>query len=127
MREGSYAAMFTARLGDHLALTAQNRPGWGYGVSGMLTAKRGMSTARRLRPGQGCTGDIGCDHLPDGRRLRWHEFGGKDGSPVIYTAGTPMSGLGGASYAEAARAAGLRWISPEKPGYGGSDYQRKRT
>jgi hypothetical protein len=38
-----------------------------------------------------------------------------------------MSGLGGASYAEAARAAGLRWISPEKPGYGGSDYQRKRT
>lgn len=21
----------------------------------------------------------------------------------------------------------LRWISPDKPGYGGSDYQRKRT
>ena len=65
--------------------------------------------------------------LPDGRRLRWHEFGDLDGSPVIYTAGTPVSGLGGGSYDETARAAGLRWISPDKPGYGGSDYQRKRS
>ena len=65
--------------------------------------------------------------LPDGRRLSWHEFGDPDGSPVIYTAGTPVSGLGGASYDEAARAAGLRWISPDKPGYGASDYHRERT
>ena len=65
--------------------------------------------------------------LPDGRRLRWHEFGDQGGSPVLYTAGTPMSGLGGASYDAAARAAGLRWISPDKPGYGGSDYQRQRS
>jgi pimeloyl-ACP methyl ester carboxylesterase len=65
--------------------------------------------------------------LPDGRRLSWHEFGDPDGSPVIYTAGTPVSGLGGASYGEAARAAGLRWISPDKPGYGGSAYHRERT
>lgn len=65
--------------------------------------------------------------LPDGRRLRWHEFGDPDGSPVIYTAGTPVSGLGGASYDQTARAAGLRWISPDKPGYGGSDYHRKRS
>ena len=65
--------------------------------------------------------------LPDGRRLSWHEFGDPDGSPVIYTAGTPVSGLGGASYDETARAAGLRWISPDKPGYGGSDYHPERT
>jgi pimeloyl-ACP methyl ester carboxylesterase len=65
--------------------------------------------------------------LPDGRRLKWHEFGDPGGSPVIYTAGTPVSGLGGSSYDETARAAGLRWISPDKPGYGGSDYQRKRS
>ena len=65
--------------------------------------------------------------LPDSRRLSWHEFGDPDGSPVIYTAGTPVSGLGGGTYDEAARAAGLRWISPDKPGYGGSDYQRKRS
>jgi pimeloyl-ACP methyl ester carboxylesterase len=65
--------------------------------------------------------------VPDGRRLRWHEFGDPDGSPVIYTAGTPVSGLGGATYDQTARAAGLRWISPDKPGFGGSDYQRKRS
>lgn len=65
--------------------------------------------------------------LPDGRRLCWHEFGDRDGSPVLYTAGTPVSGLAGASYAQSARRAGLRWISPDKPGYGGSDYQRKRS
>ena len=65
--------------------------------------------------------------LPDGRRLCWHEFGDPDGSPVIYTAGTPVSGLGGGWYDETARAAGLRWISPDKPGYGGSDYQRERS
>jgi pimeloyl-ACP methyl ester carboxylesterase len=65
--------------------------------------------------------------LPDGRRLRWHEFGNRDGWPVIYTAGTPVSGLGGGSYHKAARAAGLRWISPDKPGYGGSDYHPQRS
>jgi pimeloyl-ACP methyl ester carboxylesterase len=64
--------------------------------------------------------------LPDGRRLRWHEFGDPDGLPVIYTAGTPVSGRYGGCYDETARVAGLRWISPDKPGYGGSDYQRNR-
>ena len=42
-----------------------------------------------------------------GRRLRWHEFGDPDGSPVIYTAGTPVSGLGGGCYDTSARAATL--------------------
>ena len=65
--------------------------------------------------------------LADGRRMCWHEFGDRDGSPVLYTAGTPVSGLGGASYDQSARSAGLRWISPDKPGYGGSDYQRRRS
>jgi pimeloyl-ACP methyl ester carboxylesterase len=65
--------------------------------------------------------------LPDGRRLTWHEFGDPDGPPVIYTAGTPVSGLGGGWYDAAARAAGLRWISPDKPDYGGSSYQRNRS
>ena len=65
--------------------------------------------------------------LPGGRRLCWHEFGDPGGSPVIYTSGTPVSGLSGASYDQPARAAGLRWIAPDKPGYGGSGYDRKRT
>jgi pimeloyl-ACP methyl ester carboxylesterase len=65
--------------------------------------------------------------LADGRRLHWHEFGDPDGAPVFYTSGTPTSGLSGGSYDGPARAAGLRWISPDKPGYGGSDYHRERT
>jgi pimeloyl-ACP methyl ester carboxylesterase len=65
--------------------------------------------------------------LADGRRLNWHEFGDPDGAPVIYTAGTPVSGLGGGCYDETARAAGLRWISPDKPGYGGSAFHRERS
>jgi pimeloyl-ACP methyl ester carboxylesterase len=65
--------------------------------------------------------------LADGRRLNWHEFGDSDGAPVIYTAGTPVSGLGGRCYDETARAAGLRWISPDKPGYGGSGFHRERS
>jgi pimeloyl-ACP methyl ester carboxylesterase len=65
--------------------------------------------------------------LADGRRLSWYEFGDPDGSPVIYTAGTPVSGLGGACYDEPARAAGVRWVCPDKPGYGASDYHRRRS
>lgn len=65
--------------------------------------------------------------LAGGRPLNWYEFGDPDGFPVVYTAGTPVSGLGGACYDESARAAGLRWISPDKPGYGASGHQRGRT
>lgn len=65
--------------------------------------------------------------IPGGRRLSWHEFGDPGGSPVIYTAGTPVSSLYGGCYDDAARAAGLRWISPDKPGHGGSSYQPRRS
>jgi len=65
--------------------------------------------------------------LPGGRRLGWYEFGDRGGSPVLYTTGTPVSGLGGAWYDQAARASGLRWISLDKPGYGGSGYHRDRS
>jgi hypothetical protein len=69
----------------------------------------------------------GLMRLPDGRQLRWHEFGEPHGLPVLYTAGTPVSGLGGAGYEGAAKAAGLRWISPDKPGYGQPDFHRQRS
>jgi pimeloyl-ACP methyl ester carboxylesterase len=65
--------------------------------------------------------------LPDGRRLAWYEFGDPAGTPCIYTTGTPTSGLAGAFYHEDARASAVRWISPDKPGYGQSDYQARRT
>ena len=38
-----------------------------------------------------------------------------------------MSGMGAACYDQAARAAHLRWISPDKPGYGASDFQPGRS
>ena len=56
--------------------------------------------------------------LPDGRELAWYEFGDPEGVPCIYTAGTPESGLAGGCYDAAARRAGVRWISIDKPGYG---------
>ena len=58
-----------------------------------------------------------------GRRLAWYEFGDPAGMPCVYATGTPTSGIAGAFYHEAARDAGVRWISPDKPGYGQSDPQ----
>jgi pimeloyl-ACP methyl ester carboxylesterase len=74
-------------------------------------------------PGTGPSAVADVITLPHGWRLSWHEYGDPDGSPIIYTAGTPVSGLAGGSYDQTARAAGLRWISPDKPGYGGSGSQ----
>lgn len=64
--------------------------------------------------------------LFDGRRLAWYEFGDPGGVPCIYTTGTPASGLCGAAYDVAARAAGVRFVSVDKPGYGRSDFQPGR-
>ena len=63
-------------------------------------------------------------HLPDGRRLSWFEYGDAKGVPALYVPGTPSSGLAGGVYDDAARRAGVRWISVDKPGYGGSDRHR---
>lgn len=65
--------------------------------------------------------------LPDGRALAWYEFGDPDGVPCVYTTGTPASGLVGLGYDAGARAAGIRWISVDKPGYGHSDYDPQRS
>jgi pimeloyl-ACP methyl ester carboxylesterase len=65
--------------------------------------------------------------LPDARTLAWYEFGDPRGLPCVFTPGTPVSGLSGAVYDDAARAAGIRWISVDKPGYGHSDFQPGRT
>ena len=65
--------------------------------------------------------------LRDGRELAWYEFGDRDGVPCIYMAGTPESGLAGGAYDAAARQAGVRWISVDKPGYGHSDPKPGRS
>lgn len=59
--------------------------------------------------------------LADGRGLTWYEFGDTEGVPCFYVPGTPESGLAGSCYDAAARRAGVRWISVDKPGYGHSD------
>lgn len=59
--------------------------------------------------------------LADGRLLAWYEFGDPEGVPCLYVPGTPESGLAGSCYDRAARRAGVRWISVDKPGYGLSD------
>ncbi|MDP9182426.1 MAG: alpha/beta hydrolase [Actinomycetota bacterium] len=59
--------------------------------------------------------------LPDGRRLAWHDLGDPSGTVALYLPGTPTSGLAGLLYDDSARRAGIRWISLDKPGYGGSD------
>lgn len=64
--------------------------------------------------------------LDDGRLLSWYSFGDPDGVPVVYAPGTPESGLAGACYDDAARRAGVRWLSLDKPGYGRSDPHPRR-
>ena len=59
--------------------------------------------------------------LPDGRRLAWYELGDPSGVPAIFSPGTPVSGISGAMYHLQAQAAGVRWLSMDKPGYGHSD------
>lgn len=65
--------------------------------------------------------------LPDGRTLSWYELGDLAGVPCVYVGGTPTSGLVGALYDDAARAAGVRLLSVDKPGYGGSSVDPQRS
>ncbi len=61
--------------------------------------------------------------LPDGRRLGYAEVGDSAGAPVLYFHGVPGSRLDFTSerYDEALRAAGVRFIAVDRPGFGLSD------
>ena len=63
----------------------------------------------------------------DGRTLRVHEAGNRDGRPVIVLYGTPSSGLIYGRHADAAKARGARLVAYDRPGYGGSDPHPGRT
>jgi pimeloyl-ACP methyl ester carboxylesterase len=65
--------------------------------------------------------------LCDGRTLGWAEFGDADGFPVINAHGGLACRLDVAAAAEAATAAGVRLLSPDRPGIGRSDAQPGRT
>ena len=64
--------------------------------------------------------------LPDGRDLGWLELGDPDAVPVFAFHGTPGSRLQFAIEDARIRAAGVRLILPDRPGYGLSTFQPRR-
>ncbi len=64
--------------------------------------------------------------LPDGRLLAFEEYGDPSGFPVLSFHGGFSSRLDAAPAHEAAVAAGVRLVSPDRPGMGLSTYQPGR-
>ncbi len=62
-----------------------------------------------------------------GRRLGYREFGDPDGTPVVNCHGGLVCGLDVAPLHDAARAIGVRLISPDRPGLGASTPLPGRT
>jgi pimeloyl-ACP methyl ester carboxylesterase len=58
--------------------------------------------------------------LPDGRRLAWAEWGAADGPPVVLLHRAPGSRLFDPD-PSATEAAGVRLVTVDRPGYGGTD------
>jgi pimeloyl-ACP methyl ester carboxylesterase len=63
----------------------------------------------------------------DGRELRVQLGGAPDGAPVVYHMGTPTSRLIFPLHDEAASRHGVRLVSYDRPGYGGSTPRPGRT
>lgn len=64
--------------------------------------------------------------LKDGRDLGFDEYGDPKGKPVFFFHGWPVSRLSGAVTDKAAKKLGIRVISPDRPGYGLSDFKENR-
>ncbi|NTU73114.1 alpha/beta hydrolase [Candidatus Roizmanbacteria bacterium] len=65
--------------------------------------------------------------LKDGRKLGYAEFGDPKGKPVFYFHGWPASRLSGIETDTAAKKLGIRIIAPDRPGFGLSDFKKRRT
>ena len=65
--------------------------------------------------------------MPDGRTVAVHEYGDPSGPPVFAMHGTPGCGQVREPVAENARELGLRLLSHDRPGYGGSSRHPGRT
>ncbi len=65
--------------------------------------------------------------LPDGRRLAYEEYGDPSGAPVVNCHGGLTSRLDVGRCADVAGRAGIRLISPDRPGIGRSDPKPDRT
>jgi pimeloyl-ACP methyl ester carboxylesterase len=65
--------------------------------------------------------------LRDGRTLGYAEYGDPNGKPLLWFHGFPGCRLDGKLVEEAAGAAGVRVIAPDRPGMGLSTFQPART
>ena len=64
--------------------------------------------------------------LRDGRKLGYAAYGDPAGAPAFYFHGTPGSRLEAALLDDAARTHGVRLIGVDRPGFGRSDFKKKR-
>lgn len=64
--------------------------------------------------------------LSSGKKIACHEFGDPAGVPAFYFHGWPSSGIQGQLMDEDAGKLGIRLVSPDRPGLGGSDFQPGR-
>ncbi len=65
--------------------------------------------------------------LPDGRELAWLETGKPRGFPVFVFHGTPGSRLQVSFDEKAIAASGVRFLAPDRPGYGHSTFHKGRA
>lgn len=65
--------------------------------------------------------------LDDGRVLAFSDLGEPTGYPIVFGHGMPGSRLEGQFFHERGRRHGFRIITPDRPGIGGSDYQKHRN
>lgn len=65
--------------------------------------------------------------LPDGRNLEYEQYGDPRGRPLFIFHGWPSSRLQGERFDQIAKKEGIRIISPDRPGYGLSDFKKDRT
>lgn len=72
-------------------------------------------------------GETDAIRLRDGRALAWGEQGDPNGFPVLAFHGTPGTRHQVMVDERPMLAAGVRWIAPDRPGYGSSTYAPKRT
>ena len=65
--------------------------------------------------------------LKDGRTLAFAEYGDPKGKPMFFFHGWPSSRLFAAKHEALAKKLHIRIVSPDRPGYGLSDYYADRT
>lgn len=63
--------------------------------------------------------------LKDERDLGYAEYGDPKGKPAFFFHGWPVSRLSGGLAHKASKKLGIRVISPDRPGYGLSDFKKK--